>query len=273
MRTLKQSVSLLMILTTILLTSCSIPNEKEITANRVEISGFVNKYVNVVNGNYVFTHNGDDAFITIKFELKAKPQESICKENHYSELRLNAIGENGTIYDTGTYGFTASSSELKKVIDLINDGEVGDEKSVSFRWIYFGVSKDSAEPIFNNAKTFEIIDDKGLLFCSKVKKMEVAVNLNNTNKKSTISKETKLKENNWDKSLDDYEEYTVNYISLLEKISNGDNSVMEEYSKIMTNVMTLAEKMDKSSGDMSPSQMQRFIDIQTKYINASTNLK
>ena len=71
-----------------LMYSCSsIPNEKDVTVSDAEITGFIKSYVKVVDGSYKFTNDGNDAFITVKFELIEKPNGESCRKKNPEDIR------------------------------------------------------------------------------------------------------------------------------------------------------------------------------------------
>lgn len=82
----------------------------------------------------------------------------------------------------------------------------------------------------------------------------------------TISTDTK----NIDKMLDDYEEYVDQYIVYAKKINNGDMTAMKEYTEIMQKANDYAESMEKVKDDeeVTPAQMKRMLEIQTKMAGA-----
>lgn len=151
-----------------LLSACGTPKEREVTVSDVDITGLIKDYIKVVDGSYKFTNDGDNAFITVKFELiKVNVGTEICRRKHPEDIRINPIGETGEIFDTGTYGFTTSRTETSKLKDLLNTGSTGDTKSISFKWDFFGndSSDDIAKSIFTKATTFEVIDNT-FSYCS-----------------------------------------------------------------------------------------------------------
>ena len=104
--------------------ACSgIPTEREVTVSDVDITGFIKSYVKVVDSTYKFTTDGDKASISVKLELTDKPDVEFHKDGW--DIRLNAIDETGSVFDTGTYGF--SCKEFSKISELLkgNVGEMG----------------------------------------------------------------------------------------------------------------------------------------------------
>jgi len=156
-----------LLLIVLFFTSCGTPKEKEVTVSNVEISGIIKDFVKVVDGNYKFTNNGKEAFITIQFELVEQPYQMLCRKKHPEEIRINPIDKDGSVFNTGVYGFSASRTEMSKLKDLLNDGKVGDKKRISFEWRYFGQNKEIGASIFKQSNTFEVIDES-FNFCGKL---------------------------------------------------------------------------------------------------------
>lgn len=75
---------------------------------------------------------------------------------------------------------------------------------------------------------------------------------------------------NIDKMLDDYEEYVDKYIVYAKKIQAGDTSMMKEYTDIMEKAIDYGESMEKIKEDeeITPAQMKRMMEIQTKMAGA-----
>jgi hypothetical protein len=77
---------------------------------------------------------------------------------------------------------------------------------------------------------------------------------------------------NWDKVLADYESYTDKYIQLLKKANSGDMSAMTEYVSMLERAQSLQESLSDAEDEMTPAQLQKFMKIQQKLINAASNL-
>ncbi|WP_304707543.1 DUF6591 domain-containing protein [uncultured Rikenella sp.] len=262
---------------TCLLCGCSgIPREREVTVADVEITGLLKDHVKVVDGSYKFTHNGDDAFITVKFELtQVNVGTEICRRKHPEGIRLNPIGETGEIFDTGVYGFTTSRTETTKLKEFLNTGSEGDTKSISFKWDYFGLNseKKMAKTIFDQAVSFEVIDNTfGYDWSNDDIHWDDNPNVeydgsNTTNHTSTS---TSSGSNNWDKVLDEYEKYIDQYIELYRKAQSGDISALSAYAEMLEKAESYSEKLSRAEGSMSASQMSRYIKLTGKLSSAFT---
>lgn len=221
--------------------SCSkFPEEREVSASNVEVSGFVKDYIEVVNGVYKFTNNGKEGRITVKLKLKEQPTE-VYHETFYRRLRINAVGEDGEIFDTGVYGFEARNKEFDKIKELLANGKVGDTKSISFTWQYLGQDKDLGARIFNEATTFEIIDD-GFEVGEKTEKSKVKEETEEGEDYDAITEEHRMNEMansmdnstenktvDYDKWIDEYDEYFNALLKYYNKLKNGDQSAYVDY--------------------------------------------
>lgn len=270
-----------MVMIAVFAVSCSnLPKEREVDASNVEVSGFIKDYIEVVDGTYKFTNDGQEGHITVKLKLVKNPTDAY-HTTHRLQLRINAVGESGEIFDTGVYGFSAKYKEFDKIKDLLENGKVGDTKSVSFTWDYLGQDKDLASRIFNEATTFELIDDGFEAGEEPVKggKEEVIENTEEGEDYDAIIEEHRLNEAaseevaeqaaksnaKYDKWIDEYEEYFKTLTKLSRKIKNGDDGSYAEYAKLMQQAQSLYSKLDGAEAEMTPEQVMRLTRIVQKY--------
>lgn len=238
-----------------LLCACSeTPKEREVTVSNVDISGFINSYVKVVDGTYKFTNDGTDGTISVKFELVAKPD---VKYYCTGALELNALGENGEIFDTGALKF--ESFDTSKMESLLK-GNIGDTKTISFERKYI-TDEPVCKSIFTKAASFEIIDR----MCEP---MDNSASESNSIK-SEVSESNTSGSKDWDEILDEYEKYVESYAKLIKKASSGDVSAMTESAKMLEHAQNLDEKFKDAKDDMSASQLKRYMEITTKMATAA----
>ncbi len=262
--------------------SCSkIPEEREVTASNVEVSGFIKDYIEIVDGSYKFTNNGKEGRVTVKLKLKAQPSEAYHVTN-FPKIRINAIGESGEIFDTGIYGFEAGYKEFDKVKELLANGNVGDTKSVSFTWQYLGQDEDLGSRIFNEATTFELIDG-GFASGDKPEKSatveedteegedydaiteEHRLNEMASGSETTAESKSNAKTVDYDKWIDEYEEYFNTLSKYYKKIKNGDQSAYADYAKALQKFNSLTEKLNNAENEMTPAQTMRMSRIIQKF--------
>ena len=72
----------------------------------------------------------------------------------------------------------------------------------------------------------------------------------------------------WNKLLDEYEQYVDQYIKTYKKAMNGDMTAMVEYAKLLKKAQNLSDKIEKAKGEISDSQLQRYIKIAKKLSKA-----
>lgn len=261
------------------LASCSnLPSEREVDVSDVEISGWISPYIEVVDGTYKFTNDGEKGHITVKLKLVKE-----AEEHHFSpfkRIRMNAVGENGEIFNTGVYGFSAENLEFDKIESLLSQGKVGDTKSVSFKWEYLGQNEDLASKIFKEATTFELIDDgfeDGIdpqkfseaedynLIAEEHRMNEEDATESTEETNVADSKSAKMSNKNFDELLDKYEDYMKALVKLNKKAKNGDTAAMLEYAELMQKYNALMTKLQESEGNMTPAQTLRMSRIIQKY--------
>lgn len=69
----------------------------------------------------------------------------------------------------------------------------------------------------------------------------------------------------WDKVLDDYEEYVDAYISFYKKAMDGDDlAALAEYPKMLAEAQTYYSKLQKAKGSMTSAQIDRLLAIAKK---------
>lgn len=241
----------LVVISLIMLSCSGIPKEKKVTVSNVGISGALKDFVKVIDGTYTFTNNGEEAFITVQFELvnesKGKILPNLDKTNG-SNIILQVLNEKGNYIELGVYGFSADEGELEKLNDLISKGKAGDKKRISFTMSYFD-ENDNGKLIFKEAASFEIVDK--------------AFSYNSVNDDSeNITSETG---ENWDAMLNSYEKYVDQYIAYVRKVNNGDMSAMTEYTNFLERTTDLADKMEKAKGQLSSEQLKRYLNITNKF--------
>lgn len=264
MRKIKLAVVILLSIT--ILASC-VPSEKEVSALDVSISGAIGRFLKVVDNSYLFTNDGDDAYITVQFELEKMPDGDMCRKKHPESIRLNPIGNGGNIFDTGIYGFNPSRLKMSKLKELLNNGKVGDRVRVAFTWDYFGVSKDIGTPIFKESASFEIIDNT-FGYCNGMSNDDLHWDDGYMSEHKAKNKSR----NNCDIALDSYEEYVDQYIKVMKKISTGDESAISEYTALIEKAEKMDEKLAKLSNGFTTAQLNRFTKIQEKMLASATSM-
>lgn len=250
-------------LISLIMISCfGIPKERKVTVSDVNISGIMKDFIKVVDGTYTFTNNGEEAFITIEFELTEQPYgESFpnLSNDISSSIELQVLDENGNYIELGTWGFSAEDTELEKLYELMH-GKVGDKRRISFIMRFLRQNKNS-KLVFTKASGIEIID-KAFKYGSEEYVNEYENILENSSENFNSNHNTN---NNFDELLDDYEEYVDQYLKFYKKAADGDISMMSEYAGLMDKTQNLSERLGKAQGNMSSKQLKRYLDITNKF--------
>lgn len=76
----------------------------------------------------------------------------------------------------------------------------------------------------------------------------------------------------WDKLLDEYEQFVEQYIKTYKKAMNGDMAAMTEYAKLAEKAQKLSSQLEKAKGEMTAAQLNRYLKITQKLASAVSNL-
>ena len=140
-------------------------------------------------------------------------------------------------------------------IDKINDALKEGTGEITVKLIY-SVGEDNSK----ESEALKIASEKAKSFSinSKIKD-DVTISENNGDK-------------NWEKILTDYESYTNQCIKLLKKANSGDVSAMTEYLEVLQKAQDIQESFLEAEDDITTAQMERFIKIQKKLIDATSDM-
>ena len=76
----------------------------------------------------------------------------------------------------------------------------------------------------------------------------------------------------WDKILDEYEQYVNKYYSFAEKVSKGNASALADALSMSEKAASLAEKLDRADDNLSTAQANRLLRIQNKMAEAAIKM-
>jgi hypothetical protein len=262
------------IITAILFTSCGGGNsieEKVLTANNISVSGDGSQFIKVIDGDYTLRVVGDKVILPIKLELA----KSVGIENtEMGNLSLIPIDKSGVaVPDIGKHFSPATMSDWGKTEDLLN-GEKGKTAMISFEWSYHSSGNKQAR-IMEETESFELTraDITGRKSVKPSESIEREDNDNDVETDDDTISSDKGSED-WDIMLDDYEEYVDEYIKFYKKAMKGDNSAMAEFPAMLEKASNLQTSMAnaQSSDELSISQIERMMRIQTKMTKAAMDL-
>lgn len=76
----------------------------------------------------------------------------------------------------------------------------------------------------------------------------------------------------YDALLDKYEEFCDDYIRVISKAAEGDMSALSEYQEMIVKAQELEKEFGNVNSNLSPEQLQRFTEIQSKIIEAAQSM-
>lgn len=101
--------------------------------------------------------------------------------------------------------------------------------------------------------------------------MESKPEINSTENKTATTEERSQKKifNKWEKCLDDYENYTKEYIKQYKKSLKGNLVSLSKYPYMKCKSDALCEKLERAhnQGFLTEKQLQRISKIQQKMLN------
>lgn len=226
-----------------ILASCGAKKKKEIKdievkASTVKIEGYLGDYLEVVDGSYTATNDKGMIFNwVIKVKVKAKKvfesDSYALSDGNDGPLILSLTDAGGTPL-AGFDDFRSSYSDDSKLKDLLKNGN--GEVSINFSKIHaYGV-----ESYPENTAGFIVSSED-----------------RDAPKNNTGSSD-------YDKLLDDYEDYVDSYLKLLKKANDGDASAIAEYPKVYEKAVKLGDDLEAAKGNMSNKQIERFSKILSK---------
>lgn len=247
-RLIKFSV-LVVLITTICISCGSKITEVTVKNKSTDINGYLNGYLEVVDGSYKISMVENNLILNVKLKVVKQLEDSeLCEISaellDESDMPLSGLGT-----------FLASYMNFSDDIDKINDALKEGTGEITVKLIY-SIGEDNSK----ESEALKIASEKAKSFSinSKIKD-DVTISENNGDK-------------NWEKILTDYESYTNQCIKLLKKANSGDVSAMTEYLEVLQKAQDIQESFLEAEDDITTAQMERFIKIQKKLIDATSDM-
>lgn len=221
------------------MTACSNKQDMATTLSpqTTTIDGNMGEYYEIVEGDYKVS----DFSSEFKFDVKC------IKDTPYDTYTKLGIGyeildESGKVLDSKN-----ATLEYLNPLDSyqflnLKEGEEGQIK------IYIAGYPDALK----GAKTFKITINAG----GEVSEVTPA--------EEEVSEPATAASNNWDKVLDEYEDYCNKVSSLSKKAMAGDMSAMTEYASLVENAESLSNKLENAEDEMTTAQVARLNKIAQK---------
>lgn len=227
-------------------TSCGsgTPEVATVKPSTVKISGDLEGYVEVVQGEYEIVEDFNGKMSIKVKALKPMPEEELA--GYYFELSASVLGENGSPV-SGVNEFKADYGSREKLAGILRKGS----GEITVQLESFGYM---AEFHADKVKTFTV---------SSTKTAESKPEASNSSDKSASAGSE-----DFDKLLDQYEDYVDQYIVIAKKMKQGDAGAMEEYAGLLETTQEMSETVEDAKGEMSLEQSTRLLNIHTKMAKA-----
>ena len=254
------------IATTLFMFSCS-KEKKEgneqlsVKPKSTQIKGDLGDYFEVVEKDYKIPleENSFNQIITVEVKRKdvdfpfdvnkINPFGTNGGEEYHVGFGIELLGDNGPITvknaTEGGMGGPYSSEDVSSLFKL-KKGESG-----YIRWTI-----DKADGI----KSFQL---------TSALQKEDSSNLNSNDSSIDNGQNvSSVGSSDYDKMLDDYEEYVNQYIIFYKKAQTGDQSALTEYPAMMEKAANLQESMEKAQNEneLNSTQVARMMRIQAKMV-------
>jgi len=256
------TVFLILISLTIALISCGESSKTSkiaiVTPEKTSVSGDLNGYIEVLDNEYELI---EDWGAKISIKIKAlQPYPNVNSDNFELKLLVSLLSENGMPV-SGTSDLDIEYDSKEKLFSLIRSG-TGEE--VILLKSSFGYSaEDHAEKV----KKFSISSS----LIPKEKSSNAAQNTDEEWEWDDDDEEDENTSNNedWDKLLDDYEDYVTKLIQLQKKANDGDISALTDMASLMEKAEKLEDSLSDAEDDLSPAQIQRLLKINQKIMESA----
>ena len=230
---------------------------KNLTPFKTEISGDIGNNLQIIGEAKmeVVDEIFDNMSIQVQLKTIKATNESFygLEDNNDSPLYLELTNKDG-IPISGWEHMRSSRESDEKLKALI-------QSEGSEEWITFIGEGGKTGEGFNKYKTIPKGIEKFTVYHKRKFKLDKKV------QNDDIPERIKSKSgNNYDQMLDEYEAYVDQYIKFYKKAMKGDNSALSEYPSLMEKATKFGKELEKVQGEMSPAQIKRMAEIQTKMI-------
>ena len=223
------------------------------------------------SGAVTFTE--DRPVLRVTFKVVKKVEEKVIR----GSLSFQAYDADGSRLKN--LKFSAGDIEQEKKLGELLNKEVGTTETIKFgpnkrgeRYMNFEVEKLDMFKVKYELSLYTQKDEddyNNKYVFSTSPSDDEEVDSSESDDEEVDSSESK--DEDWDATLDSYEKYVNDYISLMKKAKKGDMDALSEYPSILENAQKLSEKLQNAKGSMSSSQLSRYVKITNKMTQAAAN--
>lgn len=231
------------------------------------LSESLEQFINIAEGDYALTKETIGYSLNLKLENQTGDfdDEDNAKAAVLAncQMVISLLDKDGTELSGGELALASAS--LKDVIDWCNSSDLHSLKEFKF------LLPLGSEELVSKAAGIKIFAKSYNTSSATYTPASGDEEIEEANEEET--EETASSDVDFDDYLDSYEEYMDQYISLLQRASDGDMTAMSEYPAIMQKAKEMGDKMEKLSGDLTPAQLARFQKLQMKFLKAAQEMK
>lgn len=257
--------------------------KKELDVTNAQVEGDNNDVISIEDGKYTLVGSlkgemGQELYIKLKIRLEEPIRTSADKINFENgSVSVEIIDKN----DVALLNYPLPIQDGMGFKKFITEGKEGDVKE--FKFLFLMNNKEQYAKIMDEAVSVRLvgmsIQGNDNLDAKDETKVVSSDEENDDNTEigeednDNDLSETTSGDENFDEWLNEYEEYCNSYIALMKKASNGDMSVIAEYTKMLQKAQKMSKKMEEVKGNLTPAQLAKFQRIQAKLMKAAQNLQ
>lgn len=254
--------------------SCGSKNEYTVKSQSTQIKGILGDYLQIKDGEFKIQKVKDDGSEwSVSIPVK-RIKKSLNACNHFNlSMDLTLFDSKGQPVNLDG-NFKANTSQVSvgpKICSLLQDDNTTEDFLVFTKYSEISgnaikLPDDIAGFTISSGATYQGNGEPA-------KSLERDFNLKGEGASGTeASGSAQVGNQDWDKLLKDYEVYTDKYIALMQKAKKNDVSAMSEYQDVLDKAETLGKDLDKGQSKLSPDQLNKMIQIQTKLANAAMEM-
>lgn len=248
------------LLITVTFAACSHKTSSDVKPQTTAVDGYLNGYFEIADGSYKIEDNNENAWI-IKVKVKAiKPMtaKNLGFDN-YCPFSLSFVDDKGAPL-TGFDNFqtTFTNNDMDKLSSILKQGS-------GETWISFSeIMGESTLYLPKNISMFNI--------SSHWMTDSTATTGKESSDKSTAS-DDKTSDEDWDKLIADYKDYMNQYIDLMKKANDGDESAMTQYPEMLDKANQVATDIQNAGSKVSATQMSKFLKMETELMAKAAKIE
>ena len=247
----------------------------KVKPEKVEISGDLAGYLQVVDNEYEVTENWG-GHLSIKVKALKQLAAHELKGNDF-DLSASLLGDNGMPV-SGTGEFKMDYNSMDKLLSLLKGGS--GEEVIQLKT---NLGDYKPEEHADKSKKFVVSSTMKAKATASNSSSQSPGNSSSSDENASSSQSSDNSSDekisvsggkNWDKMLDDYEKYVHEYMKFYKSAMKGDQSALSEYPSLLEKATNLSVSMTNAQSDnqLNANQINRMVKIQTEMASAAIEM-